>query len=601
VSEVRAGYLRVDIESRPLNHGKNLSQQFGLANANIDDLTSGLTAMNPAGLQGLGDAAFLPLRQVDDTYQLALSVTKSRGAHNVKAGVALIDRHFTVLQSSSPVGIYTFSDALTGDGFGNGGDALASFLVGFPSTVTRSHALIYPRYRTLEPSAYVQDDWRATSRLTLNLGARYDIFTPFTEADNQLSNFDRTAAAIIVAGRNGVSRTAGVTTDYSNFAPRLGFAATLPWGLVLRGGAGLTLFPGTYMSQSLMKNAPFVSTYGPITSGGVSGSQPTIRLADGFPEPRPTSPASPTGTILAVEQDLESTRVRQINLVIEKDVAGNVMSAGYIGSRGTNVAFVVGNINLAPAAAGPIQERRPFYAALPGVTTISLFSSAFESRYDGLQVVLQRRLRRGFAMTTHYTLARATNTSPNPAAINILERFDADVDVRHRWALTASFELPVGRALTGIAHAAFARWQLNAVAFWQSGLPFTVTNASPRSNTGAPVDRPDQIADPLLAQPTIDRWFDTSAFVPQAVNSVGNTGRNTLHGPPQRRLDLSLFKDVPLQSGWHVQLRVECFNVTNTPSFANPNAALGNANFGTITSTGSSIPRQLQFAVKLVF
>lgn len=600
VSEVRTGYLRVDIESRPLNYGRYLSRDFGLANANVDQLASGLTAMNPAGLQALGDAAFLPLLQIDDTYQLAVSLTKGRGSHNIKAGAAIIDRHFTVLQSSAPVGIYTFSAALTGDGSGSGGDALASFLLGYPSTVRRSHSLIHPHYRTIEPSVYVQDDWRATSRLTLNLGMRYDVFTPYTEADNQLANFDRAAAAIVVAGRNGVSRSAGVSTDYSNFAPRAGFAATLPGDVVLRGGAGLAFFPGNYMSQSLMKNPPFVSTYGPITSRGNAGGVPTIRLADGLPPAIPTNPAQPVGTILAVEQDFKSTRVRQVNLVVEKDAGGNVISAGYVGSRGANVAVVVGNINLAPAGPGPIQERRPFYGALPGVNAISLFSSQFASSYDALQLILRRRQRDGVSVTTHYTLGHATNTAPHPAAVSVLEQFDADIDVRHRWVLTASYELPVGRHLTGAAQAFLAGWQVNAVGFWQSGLPFTVTNASPRSNTGATVDRPNQTADPRLEEPTLARWFDTGAFEAQPLNSIGNTGRNTLRGPPQRRLDVSLFKDVPVR-GARLQLRVECFNITNTPSFANPNAALGSSSFGTVTSTGNSIPRQLQFAAKLVF
>ena len=101
--------------------------------------------------------------------------------------------------------------------------------------------------------------------------------------------------------------------------------------------------------------------------------------------------------------------------------------------------------------------------------------------------------------------------------------------------------------------------------------------------------------------PTIGRWFNTAAFVAQPANTVGNAGRNTLYGPPQRRLDVSLFKSLPLNDTMRLQLRVEAYNVTNTPTFANPNAALGAAGFGTITSTGNSIPRQMQFAAKLVF
>src|SRR5256885_7703852 len=117
------------------------------------------------------------------------------------------------------------------------------------------------------------------------------------------------------SGQNGVSNTAGVATDYSNVAPRLGFSATLPHALVVRGGWGLSYFPGNYMSQSLMKNPPFVGTFGPVTSNGASGAVPNLRLADGLPLPTPTSAASPAGTIIGVEQDFHSTRVQQFNLI----------------------------------------------------------------------------------------------------------------------------------------------------------------------------------------------------------------------------------------------------------------------------------------------
>ena len=134
----------------------------------------------------------------------------------------------------------------------------------------------------------------------------------------------------------------------------------------------------------------------------------------------------------------------------------------------------------------------------------------------------------------------------------------------------------------------------------QTGLPFTITNQTARTNTGG-ADRPNQISDPTLNDSTIGRWFDTSVFVAQTINTAGTTGRNTLHGPPQRSLAASMFKDIALGATSKLQLRVECYNLTNTPSFANPNGALGNPAFGTITSTGNSIPRQIQFAVKLLF
>ena len=146
-------------------------------------VTSGLALMTLTGFSALGDSTFIPLIQIDDTWQFNGSVTKTFGAHNIKVGAAYIARQFMVFQSASPVGNFTFNTQLTDNGAGVGGNTIASFLLGFPSQVARSHSLIYPHYQTNEPSAFVQDDWRATDWLTLNLGVRYDVFTPYTEQD----------------------------------------------------------------------------------------------------------------------------------------------------------------------------------------------------------------------------------------------------------------------------------------------------------------------------------------------------------------------------------------------------------------------------------
>ena len=259
IAEVKGGYLKADIQSLPLNYGSNLSQTFGIPGVNFDAVTSGLALMTLTGYSALGDSTFIPLIQVDDTWQTNAIVTKIFGEHNVRMGAGYIARQFTVFQSASPVGNFTFNTQLTDNGAGSGGNAIASFLLGYPSQVARSHSLIYPHYHTNEPNFFVQDDWRATSWLTLNLGVRYDVFTPLTEESNQLANFDPATGKILVAGQNGVSDSANVKTDYSNIAPRLGFSATLPSSIVVRGGYGLAYFPGNMQSGAFMKNAPFVA------------------------------------------------------------------------------------------------------------------------------------------------------------------------------------------------------------------------------------------------------------------------------------------------------------------------------------------------------
>jgi hypothetical protein len=605
ISEIRAGYMRSDIESLPLNYGSNLSNAFGVPGVNFDDVTGGLALMTLTGYSNLGDSTFVPLIQVDNVWQTNASVTKTRAAHNIKLGAGYIAREFTVFQSASPVGNFTFNTQLTDNGSGSGGNTIASFLLGYPSQVVRSHSLIYPHYHTNEPSVFVQDDWRATSWLTVNLGARYDIFTPFTEEDNQVSNFDPATARIIVAGRDGVSRSAGVSTDYWDVAPRVGFSATLPQSMVFRGAYGLAYFPGNQQSGAFMKNAPFIAAFGPAISNGTTGGQPSVFLSNGLPAPIATDYVNPSGAVIAVDQNFKSTRVQQFNLTLEKEFAGNVIGVAYVGSRGDRVAQGAGgmgpDINLAPVGPGTVQPRRAYASVAPNLTGINMLESAFNSSYNAMQVTLQRRYRAGFSFNSNYTLAHNEWTAAAPWDVSRIERYDADNDVRHRFAVTVNYELPFGRSLTGAMGQVFAHWQVNALAAWQAGLPFNITNATARTNTGG-ADRPNLVDEANLADPTYTAWFNTAAFQAQPVNTIGAAvvSRNPLRGPNIRRLDFSLFKDVTLTGTARLQLRVEAYNVLNAVNLANPNGALGNAAFGTISSTIGT-PRQMQFAVKLLF
>jgi len=600
IAEARAGYLDINVASYGINYGNNVAQSFGIPGVNLDPLTSGLTPITLTGYAPAGDATFLPLIEVDHTWQASGSVTKIKGAHSIKSGAGIIDRNFTVYQSNQPLGAMTFNTTLSDNGSGSGGNTIASFLLGYPQQVSRIVSLFYPHYNTKEPFVYVQDDWRATSNLTVNLGVRYDVFTPYTERDNHLVNVDLASSTVLVAGQNGVSRTAGIQTDYSNVAPRVGFSATLPRQMVVRGGYGLSYYPGNYMSQSFLKSAPFTSTYGPVISTGASGGAPNLFLKDGLPPPVATDITVPSGTFQAEELNFKNTRVQQYNVFVEKELGGNVLGAGYLGWNADHIAQYIPNMDLAPAAPGAIQPRRAFSATLPNVSSIPLIASDYDGTYNAMQLVFQRRQRAGLTLSSSYTLAHAVSTNAAPWDVTVIERYDSDFDIRHRFVFSANYELPWLKDAGGLRGAVLGGWQVNTVAFWQTGLAFTVQNGTARSNTSG-TDRPNQIADPNLGNPTVEKWFDPAAFVAQPINTAGNTGRNSLHGPPQRRIDLSLFKNLSLTTSTRLQLRAEVFNLTNTPSFGLPNANFGTAGFGSITTTANAIPRQMQFAAKLLF
>ena len=245
---------------------------------NFEPLASGLPVVSIGSFPDLGDGYWDPLQYLDSTYEYLGVVNYTRGNHNFKAGVNLIRRQARNIQSKALMGVYTFG--LTSDSYAPGTTTsgttrqteennLASALVGAMASSFRYVDLFNPDYRTWEPGGFVQDNWRLNSKLTVTYGLRYDIYTPYTEAHNRISNFNfgqalqstsaTIGSALQVAGVNGVSSTAGIKTDYSNLAPRLGFSYTVSQGLVLRGGYGITYFAGNFGSHASLKNAPFIS------------------------------------------------------------------------------------------------------------------------------------------------------------------------------------------------------------------------------------------------------------------------------------------------------------------------------------------------------
>ena len=595
--ELKAAWVRYANQTVPLNYGNNVSEKFGIPNSNHNQVSSGLTQAQPAGYDSLGDPNFTPILQFDNTFQYTAALTVTKSSHNVKFGATLIRRQFTVAQSQSPRGQWAFNaNGTNNPNNGSGGNSIASMLLGVPSTATLFDALIFPGYRTWEPSGFIQDDWHATNRLTLNLGVRYDVFTPFTEVANRISNLDLVTGMIEIAGQNGVSSTANVKTYHTNFQPRIGFAETIGRGFVVRGGFGLTFMPGQYMSQSYLKNPPFISSYS-ITNDTIN---PVYNISQAFPLPIPIDPNNPSGTIIATAHNLKPTYVQQFSLQVQKDISGSVIGVGYVGAL-TRRNAIFPNIDQPDPASGDIQKRRPYYSILPAITSITLTADEGTLNYHSMQATFEHRYKNGLSLNSNYTWSHALQSGgPGQVQSNwALEYGSSSLDVRHRWALTTNYELPFGKSLSGLARALIAGWQTNAIAVWSTGLPFSVTNQTARANTGGG-DRPDRVANGNLDNPTIQKWFDTSAFVPQALYTAGNAGPNIFYGPHQKHLDISLFKNFQVREALRLQFRAESYNVTNTPTFANPNSALGNNSFGRITSTLGT-PRQVQFAMKFLF
>jgi hypothetical protein len=599
--ELKAGFSRYNIASLPPNYGKNVDDQLGIPGANVDADSSGLSIVSISGLLALGDASYIPLITINNLFQEGGSLTYMRGSHSLKIGADLRRRQVTAFQSPTSKGQFSFDSNFTNDPSGSvagSGNAIASLLLGYPASTTRSKYLVYPGLRLWEADAYLQDDWRVTRWLTLNLGLRYDYYGPVTEVADRISNVDLTAGQIIIAGQNGVSRSAGVRPDRLNLAPRFGFAATLAKGTVLRGGYGISFVPNMIASSMAMRNPPFVNLF-TVTTTPLT---PLNRISDGLPAPVPTDPANPTGSLTGVSFYGATPYVQQYNLTLQQQIPfGLVGTISYVGALGRKQYIFNGgvNVNLAQPGPGAIQPRRPYYSVFPNVSGISLAAPWYNTNYQGLQATLERRYSNGLSLVANFTWAHSIDNEPSILNNPRSERGDSFLDIRRRFTFLADYELPFGKGGRGFGAKLARNWGINAVAVLTTGLPFDITNSAPRANTGGS-DRPNLASDPNSGfRQSIYQWFNTSAFTSQPVYTYGNLGRNVLHGPRRTSLDLALHREFTFTESTRLQFRVEAFNITNTPAFSAPGASYGSSTFGVINSAG--LPRNIQLALKLLF
>jgi hypothetical protein len=650
--QLNAQLARYVTDSESANIGISANTAFGgPAGINTGDAgTSGLALIQfqNGGYAALGDGFALPTAYWDTNYQYAGSVTWTKGAHNIKFGANLLRRDWSTFQVlfKGNFNINALQTNSTGTAAGSGGNAFASLLTGYYNQATRNMAVAAPQYRDWEIGQFLQDNWRVNRWLTLNLGLRYDIFTPITEKHNALSNFDpsdaRTLAGgrIQVAGVDGVSNTVNIQTQYADVQPRIGFAATLGQGTVLRGGFGTSYWPNNVASPANLKNAPLVSTY----TINQTPNTPTLKLSGAVPNPtpNPTCLVASCGATLPVggfsvnagtKLDYRYTLAYMFNLLLEKEFAGNVIGVGYVGEPVRHLGRTIpnANTNLPPlgtggcGAATPVSfpsACQPYNAQLPFVNSIQLLQTDGVSNYHALQVTFQRRYSAGLTIASNYTFSRALSDVGGPGGAcvgcaQVLNDFGRDYGpsdymVKHRYTFTANYELPFGKSLTGAPAQVIKGWQINAIYAYGTGQPFTVLDGTAQQNSiGITQDRPSLVA----AQPitrNINQWFDITQFRRQAFGTEGNEGHNIFNMPSNKRLDLSLFKNFTITEAVKLQFRAEAFNFTNTPLFGMPgnvistfdsNGVPTNAgNFARITTTNAFYtPRDIQFALKLIF
>jgi hypothetical protein len=636
LNEFRFGWSSIKFFMTPIDYGSNTAQKVGIPGVNLGDTTSAMsqiifttTTNGGSGARNLGSNGNQPLITNQNDFQFIDNITRVVGEHTMRAGGLFTHRSREILNADTIVGRFDFNQNQTSNCAGitsgctlqsNTGFDVASFLLGYASNASRT--FFDPgTYTELRPEygAYFQDDIRMTSRLTVNAGLRWDVFVPWVEKDNKQSNFDPTTGRFVVASDNAV--IAGVevgrylqTYSKTDFGPRLGLAYDLAGDgrTVVRGGYGLfwNYTPGG-TSSSKAQNQPFLQAQANTTSLGTN-----IILSNGLPAPPGVHPElPPTGsTRSAFDINFRDAHAHSFNANIQRQFGANYMvEVAYSGSRTRNAALKTDQ-NQAPPTVGVIDQNvnRPWAKQDPALRTVGTLSSSGFLDYNGLLIKFQRRSVNHFSFLNSYTYGHARDlNSDNDGTVTLTDIFHpeynrgpSDYDVTHTFSSNAIYEIPWA------VDKVYGGWQLSGIFYARSGLPVTITQQQQMLSTGLTNNRPNTMCDPVASNATIDAWFNASCFQQTAdtTGTFGNTGRNSVRGPGDFNLDMSMIKNTRF-GNVNTEFRIEAFNILNHPQFANPNTVFGSPAFGTISAmlaspscaTCGTTERQIQLGFKVKF
>jgi outer membrane receptor protein involved in Fe transport len=556
-------------------------------------VAGGVIGVDITGHLRLGSPNFMPKYQHTNSVQYLNTTTWLKGNHALKFGTDIMSpMNNEYVDIPSTRGNLSFTGQFTGN-------AIADFLLGYArgAELSNVHLVNQRRYAY---AFFVQDDWRASQRLTLNLGFRYDFMTPSFERDNLMANFDPATGALRYASDGSLADRALLTPDRNNFGPRVGFVYQLNERTLLRGGYGRFFNPLDRIGSEdqLALNPPNLRNINQTTT---STTTPVLLLRDGFP----ANYLDPSNIVLsrllirAANPSGENASFDQFSLGTERQVANDfVVSADVIGNFGRNIA-VLRNLNQPLNGNGA----RPY----PNFSHIQWRDPAGTSKYYGVDFAAEKRFSRGLSYRVAYTLSNAKDQAPEhlaassgrPQDTNDIEAWEgpSDFDVRHRLVGNFVAQLPFGAdgrfVRDGVAGAILGGWTVSGIYTARSGRPFTVTQGSLEGATWLP----NTTGDPQGAE-SVDQWFNPAAFARVAAGVFGNSGRNSLTGPGYMTFDMSVQRRIPATGRVGVTLRWDVFNLFNRANLGNPNSDITAANAGSI-STLAGDPRVMQFAVRL--
>ncbi len=645
INQFRFGYNYANAVTQQEPFGNGSSSDFVPGIPNDPLIQGGLPAilLTTGGFSPrLGSADFNPKFQNSKQFQFNDSVTLIRGAHTFRFGTdVLAPLRLNFLDIPVTRGRFAFSGIYTAlsPGLSATGNAVADFLTGIPVQAALTNVFQVSQRRHMY-SFFGQDDWKVTSKLTANLGLRYDFGSPYYEANNKQTNFDQVAAAqantqaqalasLVTAKDGKLGARTLVKPDRNNIAPRVGFAYSVTDKMVVRGGYGIfyNLLDRIGSEDQISLNPPQVVQFQAQTPNGVFpvlGTSPTtgITLTNGFPANTldPNNIQVRNLQLRAINPDSKTPYMQQGSIGVQYQFWKSWFAeANYVATKGTKL-YVLRDLNQPNPSIliNGIATAQPRPFSQFGI--VEYRDDLGKSRYDALETTLEKRFSEGYTVRAVYTFAKSKDNTgehltANGSSSSLPNSRDAslwygysDFDVRHRIVINGIWELPFGKGKPflkeGIAGAVLGGWELAGTFNHRTGRPFTVSQGGDPISVGTfQPTLPDQIGDPNLSNPTIDRWFNVQAFQPLTVGAgrFGNQLRNQVRGPKFASLDFALHRSFGLwNESSKLEFRWEVFNVLNRANFALPNRDISGSNVGTITSLQGD-PRVMQFAVRLNF
>ena len=604
----------------------------------------GAPFFNIQGYSPMGDNySATPMKAWDTILEGRDSLTWQRGRHTFQFGGSYRRLIWPMWGFFQNRGYYQFTKGFTTDNGTNDGtgSGLASFLLGLPAVKQRQAGIPQMQLRQWYADGFVQDSLRLTATTTLEMGLRYEFMDPLADITYTNSNlvFQNGVPEVFIGGQNGFPKGLKYPNPH-NFAPRFGVSRAFPdQGIVLHGAYGIFFTPvdmNTWCNQR--HNVPYVF---PETQQSDNFTPSASVLASRFNFGQPVL-GQTTVSFTAMDPHAPAQYIEQWSGSVEKSLGPQTtVDAGYLGSHGVHLqrAHLINN---APPGPGPIGPRRPFpkisfvadsvlpqnvtYTAPASgcpnhqmcfpVSTINLLENSAQSWYDAGYVNIRRRSSHNLTFLANYTWAKDLSDAPDfrspmfESAIpqnnnNLFDERGPACDVRHRFALSAVYNLPAWNR-SGVIRAVSKDWHLSTVYQVQTGFPFTVSVFGDTANSGTVLGE-NPIRANLTGQPiftsgthTSARWFNTKAFVAPPAYTFGDVGRNSVYGPGLQTLDLAVVRDFSLIERAKFQFRGEFFNALNHTNLGTPDRFVNTPQFGSITEI-TTPGREVQLSARISF